>query len=105
MKIVRMVYKLEPFKDFILASEVKVDLGGQRSFFEKVEQFLGKRWCMLFSSSGDRRALNFHFGLKVKFDLRGQKLTIIVNLTREFDEDLVNIVQTIFELFTTLFLM
>ena len=51
------------------------------------------------SSSGVRRASNFHIGLKVKFDLRGQKLTKIVNLTREFDEDLVNIFQTIFELF------
>ena len=30
MKISRMVYKLEPFKDFILASEVKVDHRGQQ---------------------------------------------------------------------------
>ena len=52
MKIVRMVYKLEPFKDFILASEVKVDLGGQRSFFEKVEQFLGKQERKTFIRSG-----------------------------------------------------
>ena len=51
------------------------------------------------SSSGVRRASNFHIGLKVKFDLRGQKLTKIVNLTKEFDEDLVNIVQIILELF------
>ena len=26
-----MAYELEPFKDFIFASEAKVDLGGQRS--------------------------------------------------------------------------
>ena len=39
MKISRMVYKIEPFKDFILAFEVKVDLRGQRSYFEKVAQF------------------------------------------------------------------
>ena len=32
MKISRLVFELEPFKDFILASEVEVDLGGQRSF-------------------------------------------------------------------------
>ena len=32
MKISRMVYELEPYKDFILASEVKVDLRGQWSF-------------------------------------------------------------------------
>ena len=32
MKISRMVYEIEPFKEIILASKVKVDLGGQRSF-------------------------------------------------------------------------
>ena len=44
MKIPRMVYKLEPYKDFFLASEVKVDLGGQRSLSEKVAQFNEKHW-------------------------------------------------------------
>ena len=39
MKTSRMVYELQFFKDFVLASEVKVDLGGQRSLFEKVAQF------------------------------------------------------------------
>ena len=39
MKISRLVFELEPFKDFIVASEVKFDLGSQRSFFEKVKQF------------------------------------------------------------------
>ena len=52
-----------------------------------------------FSSSGVRRASRFHFYLKFKFDLSGQKWTKIVHWIREFDEDLVNIVQTIFELF------
>ena len=32
MKISRTVYELEPLKDFILASEAKVDLGGQSSY-------------------------------------------------------------------------
>ena len=36
MKISRMVYELESFKDLILASEAKFDLGGQRSYCEKV---------------------------------------------------------------------
>ena len=35
-----MVYELEPFKDFILASEVKVDLVGQTSFFCKTGAIL-----------------------------------------------------------------
>ena len=39
MKISRMVYEIEPFENIILASKVKVDLGGQRSFFEKVAPF------------------------------------------------------------------
>ena len=39
MKTSRMVYKLQLFKDFILATEVKDNLEGQRSLFEKVAQF------------------------------------------------------------------
>ena len=39
-----MVYKLEPFKDFILTSEVKVDLVGERSVFEKEAQF-NEKYC------------------------------------------------------------
>ena len=35
MKISRMVYELEPYKDSIWASKVKADLRGQRSYFEK----------------------------------------------------------------------
>ena len=45
MKTSRMVYELQFFKDFVLASEVKVDLGGQRSLFEKVAQFNEKHCC------------------------------------------------------------
>ena len=36
MKTSRMVYKLQLFKDFILATEVKDNLEGQRSLFEKL---------------------------------------------------------------------
>ena len=39
-----MVYELQLFKDFILASKVIIDLGGQRSIFEKVAQF-NKKHC------------------------------------------------------------
>ena len=39
MEISRIVYEIEPFKDFILASEVKVDLGGQRSLLKELVQF------------------------------------------------------------------
>ena len=35
-----MFNELEPFKDFILASKVKVDLGGHRSLFKKVRNLL-----------------------------------------------------------------
>ena len=31
-----MVYELEPFKDFIWTSKIKVDLEGQSSFWSKV---------------------------------------------------------------------
>ena len=44
MKISRMVYEIEPFKEIILAFEVKVDHGGQRSVFEKVAQF-NEKYC------------------------------------------------------------
>ena len=39
VKISRIGYELGPFKDFTLASEVKVDLGGQSELFEKEAQF------------------------------------------------------------------
>ena len=48
MKISGMVYELEPFKDFILASEVKVDLGGQRSSFDiYIDEKLENHTCTL----------------------------------------------------------
>ena len=40
MKISRMVYELEPFKDFILDSKVKVDLGGKRSLLRKLPSLM-----------------------------------------------------------------
>ena len=50
IKISEMVNALEPFRYFILASEVKFDLGGQRSYFVKgplVEEVKGdKRKCV-----------------------------------------------------------
>ena len=32
-----MIYKLEPFEDFILTSNVKVELGGQSHFYQFVQ--------------------------------------------------------------------
>ena len=47
-----MVYKLEPIKGFILASNVEVDLGGKRSHFEKDVQLNEKhRWKGLMNIS------------------------------------------------------
>ena len=47
MKISFMVYELESFKDFILSSEVKVDLGGQSSFWSKVVLLDPKLSCKI----------------------------------------------------------
>ena len=40
MKMSKMFYEIEPFKEIILASKVKVDLGGQRSFFDKLSNLM-----------------------------------------------------------------
>ena len=42
MKISGLVIELEPFKDFILASEVEVDLGGQKLTSQVKGHFLEK---------------------------------------------------------------
>ena len=44
MQISRMVCKLCSFKDFKLAYEVKFELGGQLTLFEKVAQ-LNEKYC------------------------------------------------------------
>ena len=72
-----MIYELEPFKNFILASEVKVDLWGQRTYFKVVEQFYGKPCCKgLIKISGMVYELepfkDFILASEVKVDLRGQ---------------------------------
>ena len=79
MKISRMVFELEPFKDFILASKVKIDLGGQRSLLKKVEQFNEKQcWKGLKDLYIYRMVYkldpytDFISASKVKVDLRGQ---------------------------------
>ena len=78
MKTIRTVYQLEPFKDFILSSKVKVDLGGQRSLFEKVAQFNEKHcWKGLMKIS--RLVFELEpfkdsvLASEVKFDLGGQR--------------------------------
>ena len=78
MKTIRTVYELEPFKDFILSSEVKVDLGCQRSLFEKVAQFNEKHcWKGLMKISRMVFELepfkDFILASEVEVDLGGQR--------------------------------
>ena len=78
MKISRMVYEIEPFKNIILASKVKVDPGGQRSFFEKVAQFNEKPcWIGLMNITRTVYKLetlkDFILASDAKVDLRGQR--------------------------------
>ena len=78
MKISRLVFELEPLKDFILASEVNVDLRGQRSLLEKFAQF-NEKHCRkgLMKISGTVYELepckDFILASEVKVDLGDQR--------------------------------
>ena len=81
IKISRMVYKIEPFKEIILAFEVKVDHGGQRSVFEKVAQF-NEKYCwkgfikislMVYKLEPFK---DFIFASEAKVDLRGRRSSL-----------------------------
>ena len=78
MKISVTILEIWEFKVFFLASEIKFDLGGQRSFQQKVADLIykveRKRLISIFKSV--LRLLVYKvviLALKVKFDLGGQR--------------------------------
>ena len=78
MNLSNIVYEIGPFEDFILASEVNFDLGGQRSLFEKVLQFNENNaekvlWRYLDWSTKQNPLKDFILASNVIVDLGGQK--------------------------------
>ena len=68
-----MIYKLEPFEDFILTSKVKVELKGQSHFYQFVPNLLINVWSYCEPFLSYQRFLFDLQGHGDKFDLRGHR--------------------------------